>query len=303
LKLLIVGARGQLGSALERASRKKGWAPAAVDLPQVDIADPENILAALKASSPDLVVNAAAYTAVDRAEDEPEAAFSANRDGPRNLARACARSGIVLIHVSTDYVFDGTAGRPYTEDDPVSPLGVYGKSKAAGEDAVRSELPAHFIVRTSWLYAARGHNFVRTMIRVGKTEKVVRVVADQFGCPTSAQDLAAVLLLLAEQAVTLGSKAPWGTYHFCNRGATSWHGFAETIFAKARGRIPLRVERVAPISTAEYPAAAPRPAYSTLSCDRIRRRFGVAPRPWEDALSEVLEEIIAEETAGRGIVR
>ncbi len=299
MKLLIVGARGQLGSALERASRKKGWAPAAVDLPQVDIADPETIRAALKASSPDLVINAAAHTAVDRAEDEPEAAFSANRDGPRHLARACARSGIVLIHVSTDYVFDGTSGQPYTEDDPVSPVGVYGKSKAAGEDAVRSELPAHLIVRTSWLYAAGGHNFVRTMIRIGKTEKVVRVVADQFGCPTNAADLAAAILVLAEEAVAAQSQPLWGTYHFSNRGVTSWHGFAETIFEKTRGRIPLRVEQVMPITTVQFNAAAPRPAYSVLSCDRIRRRFGIVPRAWDEALSDVLEEIIAEETVGR----
>lgn len=302
MKLLIIGARGQLGSALERASRKKGWDPAAVDLPQVDIADPETIRAALTASSPDLVVNAAAYTAVDRAEDEPEAAFSANRDGPRLLARACARSGIVLIHVSTDYVFDGTADRPYTEDDPVSPLGVYGKSKAAGEDAVRSELPEHLIVRTSWLYAASGQNFVRTMIRIGKTEKVIRVVADQFGCPTSAVDLAAAILVLAEEAVAARSQIPWGTYHFCNRGVTSWHAFAETIFEKTRGRIPLRVEQVAPITTVQFNAAAPRPAYSVLSCGRIRRRFGIVPRPWGHALSDVLEQIIAGETAGRGDV-
>ncbi len=303
MRLLIVGARGQLGSALQRASREKGWAPAAVDLPEVDIADPESIRAALKDASPDLVVNAAAYTAVDRAEDEPEAAFAANRDGPRNLARACARSGIFLVHVSTDYVFDGTAGRPYTEDDPVSPLGVYGKSKAAGEDAVRDELPAHLIVRTSWLYAAGGRNFVRTMIRIGKTEKAVRVVADQFGSPTNAADLASAILEMAERAVSAQSQILWGTYHFCNWGVVSWHGFAEAIFAKTRGRIPLRVEQVAPITTDQFSAAAPRPAYSVLSCDRIGRRFGIVPRPWEDALSETLKEIVAEETAGRESAR
>ena len=298
MKLLIVGANGQLGAALQRACRTRGWRPEAVDLPAVDIADAKSAHAAVEQSTPDLVVNAAAYTAVDRAEEEPAAAFGANRDGPRHLAQACRQAGIALIHISTDYVFDGTTGRPYAEDDPPSPLGVYAKSKAAGEEAVRNDLPAHMIVRTSWLYSPEGRNFVRSMIRIGKTERTVRVVADQFGSPTSAADLAAAVLVLAEQSVSAHAPA-WGTYHFCNRGVTSWHGFAEAIFAGVRGRIPLRVEQVEPIGTMQLQAAAPRPGYSALSCERIRRRFGIVPRPWEQSLAEVLEKLVAEEQAGR----
>jgi dTDP-4-dehydrorhamnose reductase len=293
VKLLIFGGNGQLGTALTRESRFRGIFSTAVDLPEVDIADEAAAARIVEASEPDVVVNAAAYTAVDRAESEAEKAAAANRDGPLHLARLCASAKIPLIHISTDYVFDGTGRRPYTEDDPVSPLGVYGRTKADGEEAVRSRLAEHLIVRTSWLFGAAGNNFVRTMLRLGQRQPVLEVVADQMGCPTCAADLAAAVLDMAGR-VRAGGAGLWGTYHFCNAGSTTWFGFAEAIFGQVRDRVPLRVEKVTPISTEAFGAPAPRPALSVLSCDRIRRRFGIVPRPWQEALADTLDQILAE---------
>ena len=294
MKLLIFGGNGQLGAALTQESRIRGIFSAAVDLPEADIADEASAARIVETTAPDLIVNAAAYTAVDRAESEAEKAAAVNRDGPFHLARHCASAKIPLIHISTDYVFDGTGRRPYTEDDPVSPLGVYGRTKADGEEAVRSQLAAHLIVRTSWLFGEAGHNFVRAMLRLGQRQPVVEVVADQVGCPTCAADLAAAVLDMAGR-VTAGGAGPWGTYHFCNAGSTTWHGFAEAIFAQVRGRLPLRVETVTPITTEAFGAPAPRPAFSVLDCDRIRRRFGIVPRPWQEALAGTLDRILAQQ--------
>ncbi len=294
MKLLVIGAGGQLGSALTRESRRAGFFTAAADMPEFDITDPAAVRRLVAGVDPDLAVNAAAYTAVDAAEDHPETAFAVNRDGPGHLAGVCAAAGIPLVHISTDYVFDGTGSRPYDEGDPVSPLGVYGRSKAEGEDAVRTRLAEHLILRTSWLFGAAGNNFVKTMLRLGGQETTVRVVADQVGCPTSAEDLAGAVVRLASR-VSSGTDPGWGTYHFCNRGATTWHGFAEAIFALARGRCPLRVTTVSPITTAEFAAAAPRPAYSVLSCERIARRFDIVPRPWQAALADTLDAILSRE--------
>ncbi|MGD8369519.1 MAG: dTDP-4-dehydrorhamnose reductase [Desulfobacterales bacterium] len=295
MKLLVIGARGQLGAALTRESRRVGFFTAAADIPEVDITDEGSIRRLVEDARPDLVVNAAAYTAVDAAEDHPEAAFAVNRDGPGHLAGLCATARIPLVHISTDYVFDGNGNRPYDEQAPVSPLGVYARSKAEGEAAVRNRLTEHLILRTSWLFGAEGNNFVKAMLRIGKRETTVRVVADQIGCPTSAEDLAGAILQLAGRVVSDPGDG-WGTYHFCNRGATTWHGFAEAIFALARGRCPLRVATVVPITTAEFGAAAPRPAFSVLSCERIARQFGIVPRPWQAALADTLDAILSRET-------
>jgi dTDP-4-dehydrorhamnose reductase len=294
VKLLVIGAKGQLGSALTRESRRAGFFTAAADMPEFDITDPVAVRRLVGGVDPDLVVNAAAFTAVDAAEDHAESAFAVNRDGPGRLAGVCSTAGIPLVHISTDYVFDGTGSRPYDEQDPVSPLGVYGRSKAEGEDAVRNRLTEHLIVRTSWLFGAEGDNFVKTMLRIGKRESTVRVVSDQVGCPTCAEDLADTILQVVSR-IGSGTTDGWGTYHFCNRGATTWHRFAEAIFALARGRCSLQVATVAPISTAEFGAAAPRPAYSVLSCERIARRFGIVPRPWQAALADTLDAILSRE--------
>ncbi len=292
MKFIIIGINGQLGWELNRQGRQKGLDVLAVDLPDFDITDQAAVDSLLRKAHADVVINAAAYTAVDRAEKETQLAFSINRDGPAYLAAACARQGAALIHVSTDYVFDGTQKEPYKESDPVSPLGVYGRSKAAGEEEIRRILPAHIIVRTAWLYGVHGNNFVKTMLRLGRERKVVRVVSDQFGCPTAAADLAAAILIIAD-AISTKSQVKWGTYHYCGQGATSWHGFAEAIFDLAKKRTSLAVKTVEPITTAEFPTPAQRPANSVLNCSAIKDNFGIQPRPWQQSLAETLHKIVA----------
>ena len=288
MKLLVLGAGGQVGHELRRLGWPSGCAVAAFDRAGVDITQREAVFAAVARERPALVVNAAAYTAVDRAESEADAAWAANRTGPANLAAACAEAGIPLIHISTDYVFDGTKTGPYREDDPVAPLGVYGQSKEAGDRAVREALPEHVILRTAWVYGAHGHNFVKTMLRLASERPTLRVVADQTGSPTSAADIAAAIAAIG-QRIAAGNRR-WGTYHFAGGGAVTWHGFAEAIFELAapwRGPPP----RVEAIATADYPTPASRPANSVLDCTKIGEAFGIVPRPWREALADVIREI------------
>jgi dTDP-4-dehydrorhamnose reductase len=293
MKLLVLGAGGQVGRELCRIAWPAGYTVAAHDRSGVDITRREAVVAAVARERPDLVINAAAYTAVDRAETEREAAWAGNCTGPANLATACHDFAIPLIHISTDYVFDGTKPGPYREDDPVAPLGVYGASKEAGERAVREALPEHVILRTAWVYSAHGHNFVKTMLRLAGERPVLRVVADQIGSPTSAADIAGAIGVIVQQ-VAAGSKS-WGTYHFAGGGRVTWHGFAEAIFdlaAQWRGTPPL----VEAITTADYPTPAHRPANSVLDCSRIGATFGIVPRPWRAALAEVIRELCEGET-------
>ena len=293
MKLLIVGAAGQVGHELCRRDWPAGTAIAAVDRAEIDIADRAAVFAAMAQEHPEIVVNAAAYTAVDRAESEPEAAWAANCTGPANLAAACTQSRTPLIHLSTDYVFDGRKAGPYREDDLPNPLGVYGKSKEAGDRVIREALSEHVILRTAWLYSAHGQNFVKTMLRLAAERPVLRVVADQTGSPTSAADIAAAIREIVRQI--RGGSAKWGTYNFAGAGAVSWHGFAEAIFAAAapwRGPPP----NVEAITTAEYPTPARRPANSVLDCTKIREAFGIVPRPWRTALAEVVRELFAGES-------
>lgn len=288
MKLLVLGAGGQVGHELCRRAWPAGHRLAAFGHDRLDITQREAVFAAVARECPDIVVNAAAYTAVDRAESEPEAAWAGNCTGPANLAAACCGAAIPLIHISTDYVFDGSKAGPYREDDPVKPLGVYGKSKEAGERAVREALPRHVILRTAWVYSAHGHNFVKTMLRLGQERPVLRVVADQIGSPTSAADIAAAIGGVVERIAA--GETNWGTYHFVGAGAVSWHAFAETIFALAalwRGPPP----RVEAIATADYPTPARRPANSVLDCGWISEVFGIVPRPWREALAEVIGEL------------
>jgi dTDP-4-dehydrorhamnose reductase len=235
------------------------------------------------------LINAAAYTAVDKAESEPRIAFAVNRDGADVLARACRDHEIPLIHVSTDYVFEGLQTRPYLPTDPIKPQGVYGKSKAAGDERIRHHWERHVIVRTSWLFGRYGTNFVKTMIRLGKERETLRVVDDQVGCPTYAGDLADALLNIAAH-VTVKADG-WGTYHYCNQVAVTWYAFARRILTLARPYVDLRVHEILPILASQYPLPAPRPPYSVLDCASIEARFGVARRPWEDALREMLADI------------
>ena len=289
MKVLVLGAGGQVGRELCRLSWPARCEIAALDRAGLDIAERDAVFAAVERQRPDIVVNAAAYTAVDRAENERDAAWAGNCTGPANLASACRQAGIPLIHISTDYVFDGSKSGPYREDDPVNPLGVYGASKEAGEREVREALAEHVILRTAWVYSAHGHNFVKTMLRLAGERPVLRVVADQTGCPTSAADIAAAIAAIAQRLGETGSP-PWGTYHFTNSGAVTWHGFAEAIFDLAtpwRGQPP----RVEAIPTAEYPTPARRPANSVLDCTRIGAAFGIEPRPWRAALAEIVREL------------
>ena len=248
---------------------------------EVDITDAAAVAAAVRGA--DFVANCAAYTAVDKAETERDQAFAVNATGPGVIARACAEAGAALLHISTDYVFRGDGDRPWREDDPIAPLSVYGESKAAGEAAVREALPRHVILRTAWVFAAHGNNFVRTMLRLGAERPELRIVADQRGGPTAAADIAAAILAIRERALAPGFDG-WGTFHFAGAPATTWHDFAAAIFAEKGGAAPA----LHPIATSDYPTPARRPSNSVLDCGKIGRVFGLAQPDWRRALSAVV---------------
>ena len=246
----------------------------------------ERVLAAI---SPRAIVNAAAYTSVDKAESEPEAAFKVNRDGAALLAKEAARLRVPFIHVSTDYVFDGTKTSPYLEHDRPLPLGVYGQSKLEGEAAVLDAYPEALVVRASWVFSPYGHNFVKTMLRLAETRDCLRVVDDQYGAPTYAADIAEALLEMLRQIEVAGRPDRGGIYHLASAGVTTWYGFASAIFA-ARRKQGGRTPRLEPIKTADYPTPARRPANSRLDCSKIERVFGICLRPWENAVMAFLDE-------------
>jgi dTDP-4-dehydrorhamnose reductase len=277
MKVLVTGGRGQLG----RAVKRRGQDVIALASDELDICDEQQVTRVVTSLEPSVVINAAAYTAVDKAETERGRAYAINRDGAGIVARVCARAGTRLLHVSTDYVFDGTGTRPYREDDPLAPLGVYGESKAEGEHAVHES--GGTIVRTSWLFEAKGPSFVHTMLRLAQQRPVLRVVADQRGCPTWADDLADALLVLATKP------ALDRVYHYCNAGETTWHGFATAIIETARKHRALACERIEPITTADYPTPAKRPAYSVLDTTHIRA-LGIVPPSWQGGLAQVVAQ-------------
>lgn len=282
MRLVVFGAAGQVGNALVELARARGHAAVGLDRRAVDICDAERVARALARQAPEVAVNAAAYTAVDGAEDDPEAAFRANRDGVAVLAAACARRRLPLVHISTDYVFDGQKPGAYREGDRPGPLGVYGRSKLAGEQALREAWPAHVILRTAWVFSASGRNFVKTMRRLaadGRAE--LGVVDDQHGCPTAAADIAGAILQIAAK-LDAGAPECWGTYHYCGRPRTTWYRFARAILADRPG-LALR-----PIETAAYPTRATRPPNAVLDCRRIRRVFGIARPDWRASLKAVL---------------
>ena len=286
MKLLATGGQGQLGRALARRAPVLGHAIAALDRTALDICDARQIEAALDAHVPAAVINAAAYTGVDRAEQERDAAHAINAVAPGVLAAACARRSIALVHLSTDYVFDGALRRPYREDDSIAPLGVYGATKAAGERAVIAA--GGVVLRTSWLFSATGHNFVKTIVRLAIERRELRVVADQHGCPSCADDIADAAIGLAERA-TAGA-ALESIYHAAGAGPTTWHGLACAIVETARTRRTPACERVVPITTAEYPTPARRPANSVLDTTRIRA-LGIEMPPWLTGLERVIAAI------------
>jgi dTDP-4-dehydrorhamnose reductase len=294
VKILLFGGNGQVGHELRRSLAPLGDVVATTrsgrfeDGSACETADfdlPDALPALIERIAPDIVVNAAAYTAVDRAEDEADAAFRANAQAPRVIAQACAARDALLVHYSTDYVFDGTSTRPYREDDPTAPLGVYGASKLAGEDAIRASGARHMIFRTAWVYAAHGRNFLRTMLRLAVERDELRVVADQVGSPTSAA-------LIAETTATILRQTPQlsGLWNLTAGGQTSWHGFAEDILTRARARGLLEKRpTVVPITTADYPTRARRPAYSCLDTGLLSQDFGVRLPEWARDLDAVLD--------------
>lgn len=292
--IVVIGRNGQLAEALVRRAKAKALPLIAGGRPQVDVTDIDSLKAFILDTRPSVVINAAAYTAVDQAEREPDAALAVNGDGPARLAALCASAGLPLIHISTDFVFSGVTEGPYDTDAEPSPLGIYGASKAAGEVGVRSILPQHVIVRTSWVYGVHGNNFVKTMLRIGAEKDEVGVVNDQVGAPTFADDLADGLLRISENIAGGGSPPMYGTFHFANGGQTTWCGLAQAVFAAAgsSGR-PLAVAK--PITTAEYPTPAHRPIYSVLDTSTLSRVHGVWPRKWDEAFAEAMPMILSVE--------
>ncbi len=287
--ILVTGGSGQVATEL---AQRAGDRVVRVGRPEFDFDRPETIEAVFHRVQPHLVVNAAAWTAVDAAETNEDAAQRANRDGPAHLARLCAAAGIPMIHISTDYVFDGAKGAPYGETDLTCPTGVYGSSKLAGEQAVSAACPQAVILRTSWVYAAVGKNFVRTMLGAALKTPTLRVVADQRGCPTNAGDLAEAILVIVAVLDRTGWRDEYrGIYHATNAGETTWHGFASRIFAEAAG-LGLPPPEVVPLATADWPTPTKRPADSRLDNGKLERVFGVRLPPWERAVGPIVRELM-----------
>lgn len=290
MRVLITGAHGQVGHELMRLL-PEGFEAVGMGSAELNIADAVQVAEIVAAVQPQLIINAAAYTAVDKAESEPERAWAVNRDGVAHLAQAAERLGIVLLHISTDYVFAGDAREPYRETDPTGPTGVYGASKLGGEVALAEHCRQHLILRTSWVFGAHGNNFVKTMLRVGREREELAVVADQHGCPTSAASIAAALWSLASQYREQGS-LHWGVYHFSGAPACTWHEFALEIFRQAHELgLLARVPVVRAIGTAEYPTPAQRPARSVMDCSKLHAAHDIAPADWRKELGLVLREL------------
>ncbi|MBW4648115.1 MAG: dTDP-4-dehydrorhamnose reductase [Kastovskya adunca ATA6-11-RM4] len=289
-RILLLGSTGQLGQELQPALQSLGEV-IGVGSQRVNFAEPDNLRSFVDEIQPDLIINAAAYTAVDKAESEPELAKAVNAIAPSILAQEAQKLGAFLIHISTDYVFDGNHSHPYRESNATNPLSVYGKTKLAGEQAVRENCLHHLILRTAWVYGTHGKsNFVKTMLKLGAEREELRVVADQIGSPTWTGDLANAIAQLVPK---LTSELA-GTYHYTNSGVASWYDFAIAIFEEAQQLgFPLKVQQVVPITTAEYPTPARRPAYSVLSCGKISTILGTYPPHWRQGLRQMLRELYA----------
>ncbi len=292
--ILVLGAHGQVGAELMELAARRNLEAIGLAHADCDITDREAVEAAVHAARPRLVVNAAAYTAVDHAETEEARAFAVNAEGAENAARAAARAECPVIHLSTDYVFDGTKTGAYVETDRIAPLGAYGRSKAEGEARVRAENPRHIVLRTAWVYGRFGGNFLKTMLRLARERDTLRVVADQRGCPTAAIDIAEAILAIDRVNASGGTR--FGTYHFAGTGVTTWHGFASAIVAaqaEATGRRPV----VEAITTADYPTPARRPANSELDSSRFAADFGLRAQEWRTRTEETVVALLEEARA------
>lgn len=293
MRVLITGARGQVGHELMRLV-PAGFEAVGMGSAELDIADSGQVAEVVATVQPQLIINAAAYTAVDKAESEAERAWAVNRDGVAHLAMAAEHLGIPLLHISTDYVFAGDAREPYRETDPTDPTeptGIYGSSKLGGEVALAEHCRQHLVLRTSWVFGAHGNNFVKTMLRVGREREELGVVADQHGCPTSAASIASALWSLASQYLEHG-ELQWGVYHFSGAPACTWHEFALEIFRQAKELgLLARVPVVRAIGTADYPTPAQRPAWSVMDCSKLQAAHDIAPADWRKELGVVLREL------------
>ncbi|PSJ17977.1 dTDP-4-dehydrorhamnose reductase [Nitrosomonas supralitoralis] len=288
MTVLIIGAAGQLGTELCLRSKVRGYDTVAVDYNELDLTNESSTQAFVAQVKPTVIINAAAYTAVDRAETEIASAFAVNRDGPLYLAKSCAKADIPLLHISTDYVFDGKKPTPYLETDTPNPQGVYGQSKLEGEIAVARTLNKYITLRTAWVFSATGNNFVRTILRLAKERDELSVVADQTGAPTWAGDIAEVLLEIVER-IHQSKTITWGLYHYTGSPAITWHAFAETICQQAFELGILRKKPfIKPISSYEYPTAAKRPQNSALACALIQEEFLISQADWRKGLEQVL---------------
>jgi dTDP-4-dehydrorhamnose reductase len=288
MKILVTGANGQVGHCLQTQLRENGWDFVALTRAELDISDARAVDAAVQQLKPTVIINAAAYTAVDKAEQEQELAYAINRDGPANLARAAKAINAAILHISTDYVFAGDANGSYREDAPTAPQGIYGHSKLEGEQAVAIANEKHIILRTAWVFGEHGNNFVKTMVRLGSNRDTLGVVADQEGGPTYAGDIAAALLVIVEHYAS-GKTTYWGIYHYSGLPHLSWFGFAQHIFAEVEraGLYPKTIPQLNAITTADYPTPAKRPANSKLDCSKLEQAFGITPSDWQSALKNI----------------
>lgn len=296
MKVIVTGAKGQLGSDLVPLLEKAGFDVAAFGSSDLDISDASAVNDAVKRERPAVVVNSAAYTKVDLAEKETNRAYAVNRDGTANLAKAAKSVGAAVVHVSTDFVFDGMSPVPNDEDAAPNPLSVYGASKLAGERALSEIMDEHVIVRTSWLYGVTGHNFVKTILKLASEREHLRVVYDQAGTPTWSGDLAATLVEICNR-IKAGQR-PWGIYHYSNEGVASWYDFAIAICEEAAARgMSLKCAKIEPILTSEYPVPAKRPAYSVMNKAKIKKTFDVNIPHWRKSLSTMIKELRGKENA------
>ncbi|MDC0612261.1 dTDP-4-dehydrorhamnose reductase [Vibrio sp.] len=287
MKVLITGSNGQVGHCLVEQALAKKIDVLALDRKTLDISDQEIVMSKVMSFRPDIIINAAAYTAVDKAEDEASLAYAINRDGPKYLAQAAASVDAAILHISTDYVFDGDAEGIYQESDRTDPQGVYGKSKLAGEMAVAENCKRHIIMRTAWVFGEHGNNFVKTMLRLGAQRDSLGIVADQFGGPTYAGDIAATLLIIAEK-IAAGDAVEFGVYHYSGFPHVSWFDFASKIFEVADEKALLETSpKLSPITTDMYPTPARRPANSRLSTSKIEEQFKVSASDWLAALNNL----------------
>jgi dTDP-4-dehydrorhamnose reductase len=292
MRFLLLGATGQVGEEFRALAPPKDVEIIAPSRAALDLEDPHAITRIIAAEPWSAVVNAAAYTDVDRAENEVSAAFAVNAEAPSRVAAETRRREIPLVHISTDYVFDGRKGAPYVEQDEVAPLNAYGRSKLAGERGVRAANPRHVILRTSWLYSPYRKNFVRTILRLAAERDRLTIVADQRGCPTAARDIAKACLEVALRCASEPERAPYGLYHLAGAGEASWFEFASAIVEIAADRLG-RSPQMVPIQTSAYPTPAVRPADTRLDCTAVVREFGVEPRPWRQSLADAIDRLLS----------